>query len=468
MDFSAEKIVQQFKRILPHPFTLAILLTVLTFGLAFFLTKPTETSSLSYTYELMVNWEAGLWDSSTGGLYFAFQMMLMLVLGHCLALTHPIKLIIDKLLTICTDTPKSALVIAFTSILMGLFNWGLGLIVGAILARRIGEKFAENNQPLNYGLIGALGYLALLVWHGGLSGSAPTKIMEEGYLQSMANASSTINFSAMPTAVPFESTIGSAMNITISIIVLLLFPLVAYFIAKKSKVSYIPKFEENYDKQPILELANKKGAEWLDISKYTGIIIGGGILVVVLLKAIHYEGHSFFGFIQPNFINLTLFGLCILLHQRIQFFLAAIQRAIGDISGILIQFPLYFGILGIMKYSGLIDLFSDALINLASTETLPFFTFLSAGFVNFFVPSGGGQWAIQGPIIIQATQELGADLPKTIMAMAYGDQLTNMLQPFWALPLLGITKLKAYEILPYTFLFFLLGGIVYGSMLFIF
>jgi short-chain fatty acids transporter len=109
--------------------------------------------------------------------------------------------------------------------------------------------------------------------------------------------------------------------------------------------------------------------------------------------------------------------------------------------------------------------FSDALIELADASTLPFYTFLSAGLVNFFVPSGGGQWAIQGPIIVEAVQELHGDLSKTIMAMAYGDQLTNMLQPFWALPILGITRIKAHELLPYTFMLFCLGFIVFGVVL---
>jgi short-chain fatty acids transporter len=163
-----------------------------------------------------------------------------------------------------------------------------------------------------------------------------------------------------------------------------------------------------------------------------------------------------------------LLGLSLLLHRSIQQFLHGIQSAVGDISGILIQFPLYFGILGIMKQSGLIILFSDYLIEFADASSLPIYTFLSAGLVNFFVPSGGGQWAIQGPVLLQAAQELGADIPKTVMAMSYGDQLTNMLQPFWALPLLGITKLKAHEILPYTFLFFLLGGCIFFSVLFVF
>ena len=97
-----------------------------------------------------------------------------------------------------------------------------------------------------------------------------------------------------------------------------------------------------------------------------------------------------------------------------------------------------------------------------STEfSLPIYTFFSAGLVNIFVPSGGGQWAVQGPIIINASLSLGLPLPKAIMALAYGDQLTNMLQPFWALPLLGITGLKAKQILPYTLVLFFAGMVIF-------
>jgi short-chain fatty acids transporter len=138
-----------------------------------------------------------------------------------------------------------------------------------------------------------------------------------------------------------------------------------------------------------------------------------------------------------------------------------VEEAIKGTSGILIQFPLYFGIMGIMKSTGMVVMISDFFTSIATSTTLPIFTFFSAGLVNIFVPSGGGQWAIQGPIVIESALKLGVSLPKAIMALAYGDQITNMLQPFWALPLLGITKLKAKEILPYTLILMCVGIIVY-------
>ena len=150
-----------------------------------------------------------------------------------------------------------------------------------------------------------------------------------------------------------------------------------------------------------------------------------------------------------------------MLHKNFKNFLNALEEAIKGATGILIQFPLYFGIMGIMRESGMVVDISDFFVSISTTQTLPIFTFISAGLVNIFVPSGGGQWAIQGPIVIESALKLGVGLPKAIMALSYGDQITNMLQPFWALPLLGITKLKAREILPYTLLLMLLGIVVY-------
>ena len=121
-----------------------------------------------------------------------------------------------------------------------------------------------------------------------------------------------------------------------------------------------------------------------------------------------------------------------------------------------------------MKSTGMVVMISDFFVSIASETTLPIVTFFSAGLVNIFVPSGGGQWAIQGPIVVESALKLGVPLPKAIMALAYGDQITNMLQPFWALPLLGITKLKAKEILPYTLILMLVGIVIYilGLLLF--
>ena len=141
------------------------------------------------------------------------------------------------------------------------------------------------------------------------------------------------------------------------------------------------------------------------------------------------------------------------------------SHAASNVGEILLQFPLYAGILGMMTTSGLIEVFSDALASVATPTTFGVLAFLSAGIVNFFVPSGGGQFAVQGPIMLSAGAELGVDPAVTIMAMSYGDQWTNMIQPFWAIPLLAIAGLKMREILGYTTVVLLVSGAVFAGTL---
>lgn len=462
----SEKFIRAFQRILPSPLAIAIILSLFTLLLAQILTKPASVSQGKYFIQLVTSWESGLWDSSGGGLYFAFQMMLILVLGHILALTPLAGKLINTLTKYCTNTANSAVIVALGAMSLGMINWGLGLIFGAIIARKVGEKFAAENKPLNYGIVGAAAYATMMTWHGGLSGSATTKSMEEGYIPAMmVNMGFEGNF---PNNVSFNETIGSGMNIFLSLFTILSVTLLLYFLGKRNKQEQIPDLKPQQSDETKSTPVNLKGAEKLDYSKIFGIGLGVAFLSYGIYQAITYEGSSSLGFIQLNFINFMFLGLSLALHQNLNNFSRALETSIGDISGILIQFPLYFGILAIMNNSGLIELFSDSITSIATEKTLPLYTFFSAGVVNFFVPSGGGQWAIQGPIIIQTTMQIGADLPKNILAMAYGDQLTNMLQPFWALPLLGITKLKPYQLLPYSFLVFLLGLSIFGIGLLVF
>jgi len=176
MSFS-NKLGNIIKNFLPAPFTIAVLLSLVTFLLAIFISD--NTSEGSHVFEILSYWEKGLWDSEMT--VFAMQMMLMLVLGHSLALTKPIKKLINKATYFCSNSARAAAIITFSTLLVSLFNWGLGLIFGAIFARKVGEYATRNKIKINYPLIGAAGYSGLMVWHGGISGSAPIKIAEEGH-----------------------------------------------------------------------------------------------------------------------------------------------------------------------------------------------------------------------------------------------------------------------------------------------
>ena len=156
----------------------------------------------------------------------------MLVLGHALALTKSVNSLIEKVTRYCNNTANAAAIISFLTIIVSLFNWGLGLIFGAIFARKVGEHASRKNINLNYPLIGAAGYSGLMVWHGGLSGSAPITVAEQGHLSSLLSNS---DFS-FPEMISLSETIFSNMNLVISSLLLLFLPLGLYFIGKRNYI----------------------------------------------------------------------------------------------------------------------------------------------------------------------------------------------------------------------------------------
>ena len=448
-----------FRRLLPSPFTIAILLTLLTIALVLVFTQ--NNTENNHLFAIISYWENGIWNN--GLLVFAYQMMLILVLGHVLVLSKPMERVILGITKLVNNTSNAAVLVALPTMLVSFFNWGLGLIFGAILARKVGEYAQANNIPINYPLIGACGYVGLMVWHGGISGSAPIKVSESGHLRSLLSETSDIQLiTGLPEAISTSLTVFSASNMVIFMTVLISISALAFYLGKHAKVTKLNLPQYSF---LIIEKGNLKGAERLDNSRV--LAVGFAVLILVGFFIQYLPALQSLN-ITPNMLNFFMLGLAILLHGSFKSFLNAIEEAIGDVSGILIQFPLYFGIMGIMTNSGMINQISDFFVSVSTETTLPLFTFFSAGLVNIFVPSGGGQWAIQGPLVLQSALQLNVPLSKAVMALSYGDQVTNMLQPFWALPLLGITKLKAKEILPYTLLFMLVGSIIYIAGLLIF
>ncbi|WGK66249.1 short-chain fatty acid transporter [Croceiramulus getboli] len=443
-----EKLFQKF---LPSPFTLAVLLTLLTMALALiFMDTPADGSRVE---AVLRYWEQGIWNE--GLLVFAYQMMLILVLGHILVLSKPVERLIMDITRWTSTTSNAALLVAASTMLVAFFNWGLGLIFGALLARKVGEHAQARGISLNYPLIGACGYTGLMVWHGGISGSAPLKVAEEGHLKELMGSVSQSTVNALPMLIGTQDTVFSSSNLLLFATVLIAVAVLAYVLGRRTESRPVQLEIFKFKKESTNEA---KGAERLDRSPLLTIAFGLLILAAFLVQYLPALRELN---ITPNVLNFFMLGLALILHGSFKKFLEAVEEAIGDVAGIVIQFPLYFGIMGIMSQSGMISQISDFFVSISTATTLPIFTFFSAGLVNVFVPSGGGQWAVQGPLVIESALQLGVPLPKAIMALAYGDQVTNMLQPFWALPLLAITKLKASDILPYTLLFMVTASVIY-------
>lgn len=433
------------RRVLPSPLSIAIILTLTTAVLALVFTdaKPEEHSII----RVVDYWHMGFWTF----LEFTMQMMLMLVLGHTIATSKSANGLIKKITGLCKTNAQSAIFVTLFSVSAGYLNWGLGLIFGAILARKVGEHAKEKGIPLNYPLIAACGYTSLMVWHGGFSGSAPLTV-------NTANHSLVEKMGVLP----ISETILSNGNLIAIGCTLVLLPLFAFFLAKRPfNKSYPKSIKPNADKT-----ISVFGAEKLDHQPVFGFLFG--FIFISYWVYLWWNMGFSLNFLNLNTINFILFGLAITIHGSLYKFMKAADQAIRGSTGIMIQFPLYAGIMGIMNHSGLLVVFADFFMEVSTTKTFPFFAYVSSAVVNVLVPSGGGQWQVQGPILIEAASKLNVPFAKTVMALAYGDQITNMLQPFWALPLLGITGLKAKDILPYSILFMLVGGTIFLSILYLF
>ena len=429
-----------FERIVPDPFVIAILLTIFTAIMALlfgdFEGKPRFTS-------LLDSWrdsESGIWKL----LAFAMQMCLILVTGYALATTRLVKTCIEGLSNIPRSTASAAALVGFIACVCGLLNWGLGLIVGALLAREVGFSLQRRNIKAHYPLIVAAGYVGLLVWHGGLSGSAPLSMTTA---QGASKVVPAEYIDRVP-AVLLSDSIGSPLNLLVSGGMLVLIPLLLLLLAPKSEedIRSIDSFGVDPAPAPGLSKMNPTFPDKLNHAP----VIAWLLAIPLLLALSRYIWVTGVDRIGLNEITLFMLGIGLLLHGSPLSYMQAITRGANGCAGIIIQFPLYAGIMAMMVASGLMGQLTELMLYAGSQETIPILTMISAGIVNLFVPSGGGQWAIQAPIALESGIQAGISPGTMVMAVAYGDELTNMLQPFWALPLLAITGVRARDIVGYT------------------
>ena len=450
-----------FTKSAPDPFVIAVGLTLLSALLALTLGNYDGADTIPKRANAMIDaWRGsdGLWKF----LAFGMQMSLILVTGHALAASKPIKALIGKLANLPRSAASAAAIVGLVAALFGLVNWGLGLIVGALFAREVARVCASKNIRVHGPLLAAAGYMGLLVWHGGLSGSAPLKMTTETEARDVLPAS--VFESLETSAVPLSDTILSPMNLFVSGGLLIIIPVVLWLLTPKHDDEITPMpIDDAPDHQ--IEVDESNGfPDWIERSP---IVVWA--LVLMLLWAFgRFSSQQGLMKLGPNEVNIAMLALGLVMHGSVRSYLSAAEDGARGCCGIILQFPLYAGIMGLLASSGLINDFSTFMGDIATETTAPIFTLFSAAIVNVFVPSGGGQWGIQGPIALQTGAEAGVAPAKMIMAVAYGDQLTNLLQPFWALPLLAITKVKAREIVGYTAVVMLVAAVwmVLGLLVF--
>lgn len=446
-----------FSKAVPDPFVLAVLLTVVTGVLAWwfgFADLDPSQSKVSAVIDAWRDTDAGMWRF----LGFGMQMCLILVTGHALAESKPVAALIRGLTALPKSPGAAAAMIAVVAMLCGLVNWGLGLIVGALLARDVARALESRGIRTHAPVLAAAGYAGMLVWHGGLSGTAPIK------MTSAAEAASVLPIETLEAlgdspAILLSQTVFSPMNLFVTGGLLVLIPTLLVMLTPKSSDDLMEMpAEEDLFEEPALPIRSLP--DFLECTPLVPWILA--VLLIWAMLRFAGSGNMSLGdrmlSVGPNEINMIMLALGLIAHGSIRSYVSSAERGARGCAGVILQFPLYAGIMGMLATSGLIGMFSDWMSSNATQGTLPIFTFISAGVVNLFVPSGGGQWAIQGPVALQAGQALGIEPAKMVMSVAYGDQLTNMLQPFWALPLLAITGVRARDIVGYTAIVMLAAG----------
>ncbi len=440
-----------FRRVVPDPLVIAVLLTLGVFIAAIVFGRFPEgvDGVINRSDWLISAWRGGngLWKL----LAFAMQMCLILLGGHILAEAPPVRRILSKVGDLPRSGASAAAIVALVAMLLGILNWGLGLIGGAVLAREAGRSLARRGIPSHYPLLAAAGYTGLLVWHGGLSGSAPLS------MTTAAGAEKVLPAELVGDAIitPLGQTIFSLENLLVTGGLLIIVPLLLRFMAPSNELSEpITRFAPASSLETPATPPTNTLPDFLNHTRWITLLLGAALLVAGVSSVVE----SGIDRIGLNTVIMILLAAAFLMHRSPEAFMDAAARAAAGCAGIIVQFPLYAGIMGLMVASGLVQTMTEALLALATPQTLEFWTMVSAGIVNILVPSGGGQWAVQGPIALQAAQEAGIGTGAMVMAVAYGDELTNMLQPFWALPLLAVTGVRARDIVGYTAIVMVVAG----------
>ncbi|RBP83436.1 short-chain fatty acid transporter [Marinomonas rhizomae] len=431
--------VTLLQRYLPDPFIFAI---VLTFVVFLFVMPSTGQGPM----QVVNAWAGGFWNL----LSFSMQMAMVVVTGHAMASAPAFKRKLAMLAGVATTPGQAIILVTVISAMACWVNWGFGLVVGAIFAREIAARV----KGVDYRLLIASAYSGFLFWHGGLSGSIPLSIAGGKNIEAVTNG-------AVTAAIPTSETIFSPMNLTILAVMFVTIPLLNRLMhpAPQDTITIDAELLEE-QVVDVVEKENMTPAERLENSRILSLALG----VMGFAYIIYYFVTKGFA-LNLNIVNFTFLFAAILLHGTPKSLLNSISQGARNCSGILLQFPFYAGIMGMMTATGdsgasLAGVISQAFVSISNETTFPLFTFLSAGIVNFFVPSGGGQWAVQAPIMMPAGAALGVDAAKTAMAIAWGDAWTNMIQPFWALPALAIAGLGAKDVMGYCLMALIGSGVI--------
>ena len=362
--------------------------------------------------------------------------------------------VLQRIASLPSEQTGAAVVLFLAGAFANWLNWGFGLVVGALLAREMAKRIRD----VDFSLLVAVAYMGNMVWASGLSSSIAL---------ASATPGSALNIIEKVTGqiAGFQRTIFTGYNLVPTVLVFCLIPLLLVAIAP-------PKSEMKRADAEALKREDAAPEIGKSADTFAARIENTPLLTLLLVAmGVGYEASV----IARNGFSLDINGMIFLalmlgliFHWRPIRYVRAFNRAARTVGPILLQFPLYGGIMGIMTGTGLGAVIARAFVSFSTHKTLPFWSFVSSNIISLFVPSGGGHWAVQGPFMVPAAVSLQVDPALTAMATAMGEQTANMIQPFWALPVLAIAGLGIRDIMGYCVMALFVGLVVYGGALLVF
>ena len=428
----ADRLARVSARWVPDSFSIACLLTLFTFALGLSVGRATPAQCLRA-------WGGGFWEL----LAFAMQIAVVIFAGYVVAVSPPMTRLMERVAALPRSPRQAVSWTAALSMALCWLNWGLGLIASAVLVRFM----ARRHPGADYRLLVAAAYLGMgATWHAGPSGSVPLLLATPDTFM--------IRDGLIPGPIPLSETVFTARNLLLTAAVtvgLTVFSVLLHPPAGQATAADPRALEGLSAYEPPPRTASPTPAERLMDSALLHRLVGAlGLGYMVLQMAA--TGLN----LTLDSVNLLFLSLGLVLHPTPASVLKAAEEAVRPLHGVILQFPLYAGIYGILKGTALAGAIASAFLAVATARTFPLIVFWYSAVLDYFVPSGGGKWAIEALYVLRAGHALGVPVTEVAMAYAYGDMATNIIQPFWAIPLLGVARLEFRDILGYSILAFAL------------
>lgn len=420
------------ERYIPSAFAIAVLLTgVVVAGALAIGAAPLQ---------VLVSWGSGFWTLSP----FAMQMVLVVLTGYLVSTSAPVDRVFRALARRAGGPRRAVTLMAAVSMGLAWVHWGLSLVGCAMLVRHL----ARAQPAVDFRLLVTAAYLGMgTTWHAGLSGSVPLLMASPGHF--LEGTTGLIPLSAT-TFHPFNLALAALVAVVMLVLVPALHPAAGTTVSvSPAALDGLERFDPPTSPEP---------ATFASLSDHGPILplALGAVGAAWLVWYVAARGPA----LTLDVLNFAFLMAAVVLHRRIASLTAAGEQGARLVAGVVLQFPLYAGMYGVIEGTGLARVLGDAIARTASADTLPLAIYWYSSVLNYFVPSGGSKWAVEAPFIVDAAGRLGVGLDRVILAYAWGDMASNLVQPFWALPLLAAARLGFRDIMGYAALCFAVISLV--------